>query len=88
MEGTNMLSQANMRRLYGHDSQSIEQRTSFFHLLNTDASFPAKVRAGFNKMMPDSFEFEKPLQDLSKLKPADGPPDDDLSTKMSTVIVR
>ena len=86
MEGTNMLSQANMRRLYGHDSQSIEQRTSFFDLLNTDASFPAKVRAGFNQMMPDSFE--KPLQDLSNLKPADGPPDDDLSIKMSTVIVR
>ena len=58
-----MLSQANMRRLYGYDSQTIEQRINFFHLLNTDPSFPAKVRAGFDKMMPDSFE--KPQQDSS-----------------------
>jgi hypothetical protein len=43
----------NMKRLY---EESVKARESFFHLLKTDKSFPAKVRAGFDKMMPDNLE--------------------------------
>ena len=51
-----MLSMTNMKRLYGFDEASVKARESFFHLLKTDESFPAKVRKGFDLMMPDSFE--------------------------------
>jgi len=56
LETTNQLSQANMKRLYGFDEASIKGREGFFHLLNADPSFPAKVRAGFDKMLPETFE--------------------------------
>ena len=55
LETTNMLSMTNMKRLYGFDEESVKARESFFQLLKTDHSFPAKVRMGFDKMMPDSF---------------------------------
>ncbi len=59
IEATNQLSQANMKRLYGFDEATVKARQGFFHLLKTDPSFPAKVRSGFDKMMPESFEKEQ-----------------------------
>ena len=72
IEATNHLSQANMRRLYGFDEPNVKAREGFFQLLNTDPSFPAKVRSGFDKMMPESFEKEEtesePVQHVTKSK--------------------
>jgi hypothetical protein len=56
LETTNMLSMTNLKRLCGFDEETVKSREGFFHLLKTDKSFPAKVRMGFDKMMPDSFE--------------------------------
>lgn len=50
LKTTNMLSMNIMKRLYGSDEESVKARESFFHLLKTDASFPAKVRKGFDNM--------------------------------------
>jgi len=59
IEATNQLSQANMKRLYGFDEATVKAREGFFHLLKTDPSFPAKVRSGFDKMLPETFEKEE-----------------------------
>ena len=56
LDATNELSQANIRRLYGHDEESIAMREGFFDKLRSDPNFPAKIRAGFDKMIPDTFE--------------------------------
>lgn len=56
LETTNQLSQMNMKRLYAFDEAIVEARDAFFHLLKTDPSFPAKVRSGFDKMLPESFQ--------------------------------
>jgi hypothetical protein len=50
-----------------HPSQGVKAREGFFHLLKTDESFPAQVRKGFDRMMPDSFE-----RSQSAAKKADG----------------
>jgi 2-polyprenyl-6-methoxyphenol hydroxylase-like FAD-dependent oxidoreductase len=53
---TNELSQANIGRLFGDDEDSIALREAFFDKLRNDAGFPGMIRAGFDKMMPNSFE--------------------------------
>lgn len=55
LETTNMLSMTNLKRLCGFDKETAKAREDFFHLLKTDESFPAKVRSGFDEMMPESF---------------------------------
>lgn len=56
LDATNELSQANIRRLYGHDEESTKMREGFFEKLRSDPSFPGKIRVGFDKMIPDTFE--------------------------------
>jgi hypothetical protein len=56
LETTNVVSMANMKRLYCFDEENVKAREEFFHLLRTDASFPTKVQKGFDKMILDSFE--------------------------------
>ncbi|ETN46764.1 uncharacterized protein HMPREF1541_00953 [Cyphellophora europaea CBS 101466] len=56
IEATNMLSQANISRLYGFDQKTTTAREAFFEKLRTDSAFPSVVRAGMDKMMTDTFE--------------------------------
>ena len=56
---TNELSQANIRRLYGFDEESVAMREGFFAKLKADPDFPVKVRAGFDKMIPNTFEAQQ-----------------------------
>lgn len=56
VEVTNMLSQANINRLYASDPDAEVARKGFFGKLNTDSSFPDVVRQGMNKIMTDTFE--------------------------------
>ena len=53
---TNELSQANIKRLYGTGVEADASREAFFEKLKNDANFPAVVRAGFDKMIPEDFE--------------------------------
>jgi hypothetical protein len=85
LETTNMLSMANMKRLYGFDEESVKAREGFFHLLKTDASFPTKVQKDFDKMMPDSFE--KSLSASERTEPGSGTMEKPVEERMEAVRV-
>lgn len=56
IETTNVLSQANVKRLFASDPEGEAARQGFFGKLNTDTSFPGIVRQGMDKIMTDTFE--------------------------------
>ena len=56
LDVTNNLSQANVRRLHAFDPEGTKAREEFFGKLKTDDQFPKIMRAGFDKMIPVSFE--------------------------------
>jgi hypothetical protein len=85
LETTNMLSMTNMKRLYGFDEESVKAREGFFHLLKTDVSFPAQVRKGFARMMPDSFERSQPA--VKKAEGENGAAQNPLEARMEAVTV-
>ena len=55
MDATDVLSQNNMRRLYGFDERDVKAREGFFAKLQADSEFPKAVRKGFDKMMVETF---------------------------------
>jgi hypothetical protein len=85
LETTNMISMANMKRLYNFDEESVKAREGFFHLLKTDASFPTKVQKGFDKMMPDSFKRSPSASKRTELD--SGPVEKPLEQRMEAVTV-
>ena len=56
IESTDKMSQGNLQRMYGFDKETIASREGFFKKLDTDATFHNVVKAGFDKLLPDSFE--------------------------------
>ncbi|RFU32254.1 hypothetical protein B7463_g4056, partial [Scytalidium lignicola] len=53
---TNVLSQGNIKRLYGFDEEGIGAREEFFSRLKVDESFSKDIRGKFDKMLPETFE--------------------------------
>ncbi|EXJ60695.1 hypothetical protein A1O7_04848 [Cladophialophora yegresii CBS 114405] len=53
---TDVLSQANIQRLYRFDDEGIAARDAFLKKANEDANFAREVRRGLDKMLSDSFE--------------------------------
>lgn len=53
---TNNLSTANLHRLKDFDPEGIKAREEFFRKLKNEPEFVRKVRDGFNKMLPNTYE--------------------------------
>ena len=53
---TNNLSQANVSRLHAFDAEGSQAREPFLPKPKTDDPFPKMMRAGFDKMIPETFE--------------------------------
>ena len=56
IDSTDKMSRANLQRMYGFDKETIASREGFFKKLETDPGFHEVVKAGFDKMLPESFE--------------------------------
>ena len=53
---TDKLSQANLKRMFCFDSETVAARESFFKKLKSEPGFHGLVRGGFDKLLADSFE--------------------------------
>jgi hypothetical protein len=85
LETTNLLSMANMKRLYSFDEESLKVREGFSHLLKIDTSFLTKLQKGFDKVMPDSFERSPSAS--RRTEPGREPVGKTLERRMEVIIV-